>query len=264
MNFLIFTAGILLILSGIISIHPIPSFPLLNDISNLFINVGASILSTAIVNFLLNRRADNKLILAAIDALWNRFQVIRTEQKLKIMISNDEHGVLIQKIHNFTLSNPSNFRKYRELSMFTDQASWQNNSDIDGFISVTDPDGILTGDKLLSHIKRKGGKVYFIKKYRIPAKTPQLYEFDSKSRYRKKDRLIWTVQDFSDGFEIEIHNRTGIQNAIKIKINHHRESEIKIKQSLLADHTELIQFNIEDNILPYQGFEIMWDFENPH
>jgi hypothetical protein len=72
--------------------------------------------------------------------------------------------------------------------------------------------------------------------------------------------MIWTVQDLADNFRVRIINHTGRQNVFEVKVNHHREALIKDQIKDFPSHHEiLIDFNAE--ILPYQGFEIMWNLD---
>ena len=108
--------------------------------------------------------------------------------------------------------------------MFTDSMSWEKPSVNDGFIWIIDPNGMkIEGAELQGQLKHESGKVYFQKTYKLPHGQSNPFEFNSKSLLRKKDRLIWTVQDFSECFKVRILNRTGVQDCFEVKINHHKE-----------------------------------------
>lgn len=52
-----------------------------------------------------------------------------------------------------------------------------------------------------------------------------------------------------------------MESKIEIKINHHRENEISNHIQFLEEQQELL-FEFDSEILPYQGFEVMWHIDN--
>jgi hypothetical protein len=257
MNILIGALGLIILLAGLI----------FQAIQNLMIaipltGIGGSILATAIVNWVLNRRADNILIAAVLEALSDRSQLMRIDQELDLTFSMKDEYILLQKVHRFRFRNMGMLSRRREISMFTDSASWKHPAKDDGFIWVEEPSGNkLEGNDLECYLSHEFGKVYFRKIYTIARGISGQFEFNSKSLFRGKDRLIWTVQDFSDRFRVRIVNRTGSLDCFAVKINHHKEREIADLMciKLLEDGSQEIHFEINADILPYQGFEIMWD-----
>jgi|GEM_PF-1493243 len=256
-NFLIGALGLVILLGGIVfeaMDNALVAIPLTG--------VGASVLATAIVNWVLNRRADNNLVLSILDALSERSQFIRKDHELDLTFSLKGNEVLLQKVHQYHLYNQTSLERTRKVSMFTDSISWQHTSNADGFVWIEEPSGTrLEGDSLKQKLDRESGKVCFRKEYKFPSKTSIPFKFYSTSLFRKKDRLIWTVQDFSDRFRVRIVNRTGVCDCIMVKINHHNEEVIKnnIFVNKLVDGSEEIRFDFPTVILPYQGFEVMWD-----
>jgi hypothetical protein len=118
---------------------------------------------------------------------------------------------------------------------------------------------LLEGPLLAGYVTSESGKHVFRKTYDLQPGDKNAFEFRSVDYYRLADRLIWTVQDLSENFFVRIRNQTGRNNVLKVKINHHCEQDILDQMKRIEESNEIIfEFNTE--ILPYQGFEIMWDF----
>ena len=68
------------------------------------------------------------------------------------------------------------------------------------------------------------------------------------------------MQDLSEKFKVKVVNSTGIQDVFKVKINHHNEQEVlnALNSIPIEENREEIVFEIDSEILPYKGFEIMW------
>ena len=129
-----------------------------------------------------------------------------------------------------------------------------------GFVLVLEPDGTkLEGSLLASYVTRESGKHMFKKTYNLQPGDKNAFEFRSVDYYRLADRVIWTVQDLSENLRVRIKNQTGRKNVFKVKINHHCEQDVLDQMKMIEESNEMIfEFNAE--MLPYQGFEIMWDF----
>ena len=73
------------------------------------------------------------------------------------------------------------------------------------------------------------------------------------------------MQDISTDFHVKIVNNTGVKNAFLIKVNHHREKEILGRMTTIsknADGQEVLTLDFNCEVLPYQGFEVMWNLDN--
>lgn len=221
--------------------------------------VGGSILATAIVNWLLTRRLDFLPLDSIIEALAQKVHFVRMDHEAEVSLSIDNGLVRLEKRHRYRLRNPSRFVRTRVISMFTDDSP---STDIEGgFLLVIGPDGNpLQGEELKPYITHPNGKHMFSKAYDLQPGDKNAFEFRSFDYYRTVDRLIWTVQDLADDFRIRIRNNTGMPDAFTVKINHHREEEIFRRRQVVASSNEtLINFDCE--VLPYQGFEVMWKFD---
>jgi hypothetical protein len=229
-----------------------------------FTGVGGSVLATGITNQILNVRLFPVALHSVFEALAARTKLIRRNHILTLEFQFHEGLVRLTKTHEFVLFNPG-ASLTKELSMYTDTVSWRHETR-GRFTRIQEPGGNqLIGDALVPPLidRAKNGKIYFRKTYHFPANEGAAFVFISEEYYRPTDRLIWTVEDFADDFKIYIHNRTGINDSFTIKINHHRESEImsrKMEHIHQPNHEE-IQFGFGTQILPYQGFELMWDLD---
>lgn len=130
-----------------------------------------------------------------------------------------------------------------------------------GFKLIKEPDNTkLQETELNKYIKYKYGKYVFEKQYELNPGAANSFEFASFDYYHLTDRLIWTVQTLSDSFSIQIINKTGFDTKeLDMKIHHHNEDKI-IKNIKKNKNKISIDFNSE--ILPYQGFEVIWRWEN--
>jgi hypothetical protein len=226
-----------------------------------FSAIGGSILATVIVNYILIRKWHGLPITLIAEALASKTKFMRMEQEAELIFEIDNGLIKLKKRHKYSLENNYIFKKRIELSMFTDSPKARP-SDKCGFQAIIEPDGKeLIGEALKPFIKHENGKHIFCKEYKLDRghKNNQ-FEFHSVAYYRLTDRLIWTVQELSDGFNVRIINKTGIIDPFEVKINHHKECDISVKKTSIdtGDGYEK-RFEIYSEILPYQGFEIMWE-----
>lgn len=223
--------------------------------------IGGSILATAIVNWIFMRQWHGLPIPQIAEALAHKTEFMRTRQEAELTFIVDRGRIKLEKRHKYSVRNPSWYKRTYTISVFTD-ASRAALYDSCGFQIIIEPDGTkLEGDKLQAFIRKEYGKHFFYKTYDLQPGDSNAFEFRSIDYYRLLDRLIWTVQDLSDGFLVRIINKTGISNPFEIKINHHRDGEILSQLKHLDVAGEII-FEFNSEILPYQGFEIMWDITN--
>ena len=229
----------------------------------LLTGVGASVLATGITNHIVSSQLLPLPLRSVFEALSERTKLIRKHHVLTLEFNLEADVVHLTRQHEFQLFNPgSAFTK--EVCLYTDTVSWRHETR-GGFTRVQEPSGNqLTGSALASLLNHSSnGKVYFRKLYRLPAHDGLQFVFFSEEYYRKADRLIWTVEDLAEDFKVYIHNRTTIHDGFALKINHHRESEVmkrKIEHRHSPHHQEIC-FAFDTEILPYQGFEIMWDLD---
>lgn len=223
------------------------------------IGVGGSVLATAIVNWVLTYNLGNIPISSIVEALAQKIEFMRTKQEAELTFTLHNDRVRLEKRHRYHLRNTRHYTRPHRISMFTD-TSPATDTNKSGFILVLEPDGSqLEGARLAEYVSWEGGKHVFRKKYNLQPGDENAFEFRSVDYYRLNDRLIWTIQDLSEDFQVRIRNQTGRGNLFKVKINHHCEKDILDQMTVIDGSNEIIiEFNAE--ILPYQGFEIMWDF----
>ena len=229
----------------------------------LLTGVGGSVLATGVTNYIVSMQLSPLPLHSVFEALSEKTKLVRRDHILTLEFEFEGDFVHLRKRHEFQLFNPGRaFTK--ELSMFTDTVSWRHETR-GGFMRIQEPNGNqLTGEQLAAYISRPGnGKVYFRKTYRLPARDGVRFVFFSEEYFRKADRLIWTVEDLAEDFKVNIHNRTPVHDGFAIKVNHHREAEVMrrvVPHTHSPNHQE-INLSFDTEILPYQGFEIMWDLD---
>lgn len=256
LNLIVGGIGLIIMLVGLLLIN----YPTLEPVLGTpLAGVGGSILATAIVNWILTRQLGSIPISSIVEALAQKTEFMRTNQEAELTFTYQDDRVRLEKRHLYYLRNTRHYTRPHRISMFTDTSPA---SDIhrSGFILVLEPDGTkLEGPSLARYVSFESGKHVFRKTYDLQPGDKNAFEFRSVDYYRLSDRLIWTVQDLSENFRVRIKNQTGWKNVFKVKINHHCEQDILDQMKLIEESNEIIfEFNAE--ILPYQGFEVMWDF----
>lgn len=221
--------------------------------------IGGSVLATAIVNWILTRQLGSIPISSIVEALAQKTKFMRTNQEAELTFAYQDGRVRLEKRHLYHLRNTRHYTRPHRISMFTD-TSPASDMHRSGFVLVIEPDGTkLEGESLTRYVSFESGKHVFRKTYDLQPGDKNAFEFRSVDYYRLSDRLIWTVQDLSENFRVRIKNQTGQKNVFKVKINHHCEQDVLDQMKMIEDSNEIIfEFNTE--ILPYQGFEVMWDF----
>jgi hypothetical protein len=260
LNVWVSVAGMLLLMSST-SLYLAVDNPnrQLQWIVSLLAGVGGSVLATGITNSIMAMRLLPNALEPVLEALSPRTRVVRRNHTLALDFDFEGGFVHLTKVHKFELVN-SGAQIQRTLSMYTDTVAWRHESR-GGFTRVIQPnEEDLEGESLKRRLESKNGKMVFRKQFRLPHKVPSPFAFYSHEYYRKADRLIWTVEDLAEDFQITIHNRTGVTGFI-VKINHHRENEIKVRHHIHNSNHEEISFSFGCPILPYQGFELMWDLD---
>ena len=226
--------------------------------------IASSILATSISSWLFNKKFGEFPIDSVVEALAESSKFIRNDQELQLLFNIESGKVKVTKVHKYNLINPSKFKVKRSISMFADTPLKTKESKVEGgFSLVKEPENkVLRGNELDAHLSEKNGKVYFSKEYSLKSGINR-FEFDSYDYYRLDDRLVWVVQDRSIDFNVRITNNTAILGKIEVKINHHRENEIHstIERNVL-EGIEYVNFSFNHELIPFQGFEIMWSFSN--
>lgn len=226
--------------------------------STLLISVGTSLISTAVVAKILTHGIEGLPIASIVEALARNSQFIRVNHKAEITLRTANRQIVVTRKHSYALSNPSRYTQTREITLITDGPDTTPDKD-SGFIHVIGPDGAIEGELLKEHVRFVDGKHRFSRVFSIRPGADNRFEFVSRETYRLVDRLIWTVQDLCDDLEVRVVNETSKTGSMTVKINHHRERDIRANMRTLRDGNEvLIRFDAE--VLPYQGFEVMWDF----
>lgn len=234
---------------------------------NLFVvtltGVGGSVLATGLSNWLITKHYVGVDVTSIVQALTSNSKFIRKDQNLEIgFMLNSNNEVVINGEHRFTLCNQGARRSKKSFELYTDLGSWNNSG---GFKAVIEPSGtVLQNKSLETFLHEENGKIYFKNSYDINSMSTASFLFKTFGNYRRVDRLIWTVQDISTDFSVRIVNNTGIKKAFVIKVNHHKEKEILKRVKIINDTGDsqeviIIDFNCE--VLPYQGFEIMWNLD---
>jgi hypothetical protein len=228
-----------------------------------FTGVGASILATGLTSWLITRHFTGVDVTSIVQALTESSKFIRVNHTLELIFTlKGDDSVSVSGEHAFTLINQQGRRSRKTFAIYTDLGSWNK---CGGFEAVVEPSGnVLHHEALEACITEINGKTYFIKGYDINSKSTASFQFNTFGNYRRIDRLIWTVQDISTDFRVRVVNNTGIRNAFLIKVNHHRERDILdccTTISKNADDQEVIILDFNCEVLPYQGFEVMWNLD---
>jgi hypothetical protein len=250
LNVTLGTISLLTMLVGLLFLHsPMIATPLTG--------VGGSVLATALVNWILTRPLQALPITSIVEALARSTPFMRLQHEAELVFRIENGMVRLDKRHRYCLRNPSRYVRSHRISLFDDSPAIQ--SARGGFQLVVEPDGTtVDGEALKRYVRTDSGKYVFTKTYDLQPGDTNAFEFRSYAYYRMADRLIWTVQELSDNFRVRIVNMTGQPHAFDIKVNHHREEAIKTQiKDLRTSNEILVDFNAE--ILPYQGFEVMWN-----
>lgn len=261
-NLMIAFVGLLVLLVGLIFYVSEP-----NKFGVLVIpltGVGTSVLATGLTSWLVTKHIGGIDVTSIVQALRENSNFVRMNHTLKIVFTLTQDNVVhLDGEHIFTLVNQKNRLARKTFEIYTDLGGWNKRG---GFRSVVEPsNNVLEGISLTRCIMSANGKTYFTKGYDIPAKSGAIFQFNTFGNYRRVDRLIWTVQDLSMDFTVTLVNNTGIKNAFFIKVNHHRERDIRDRLTNLpasTDGQEIVRLDFKCEVLPYQGFEVMWDFES--
>jgi hypothetical protein len=85
------------------------------------------------------------------------------------------------------------------------------------------------------------------------------FEYKTYGVYRLNDRLVWTVQELSENFDVTIIFESGLNRKnLKGWVNHHDRENISLRDGV-DGKAKNIAFTTP--VFPYQGFELSWDFD---
>lgn len=246
--------GIIFIFTGIL-------FSIYNNVlGSIIIGIGTSTFSAVIVTKIVTPDVGAIPVSNIIEALSEKTKFIRTEQTAVLTFKICGDYIKVEKRHEYKLKNPRDRDLYHTVSMYTDKSPDESLPSVGlTYISGSD-EKTFNSDELENggFIKKIDGKWVFNREYLIRHRNDNKFVFCSTQYYRLTDRLIWTIEELSRDFKVTIFNLTDNKDPFYIKINHHQEKIIrgKIKSIGIEGNKE---FRFDSEILPYQGFEIMWD-----
>lgn len=221
--------------------------------------VGASLLASGLAGRLVSGQVFGIDAAEAIEALRGTSQLSRSNQGLRLSLTRDAEGVLVTAEHQFDVLGASRWQRRTQFGIYTDIARWGPGG---GFRSVHGPDGDLVGHELDPHLREVGGKPRFEKVYMFRPGVAERFIVNTFGRFRLSDRLFWTVEHISSDFHVRIDNCVGLPGTIGLKINHHREGQIMENvKPRRAETADVIEFEFLGEILPFQGFELQWRFD---
>ncbi|HET7486012.1 MAG TPA: hypothetical protein VFJ64_11655 [Solirubrobacterales bacterium] len=222
----------------------------------ILIGIGGSVIASALVSWLIARQVFGIDVGDAIEALRGASSLTRANQTLEITLKRIGDQVHVAAQHRFDVFGSAKVHRRRQFSLYTDAARWGSGG---GFFSILEPDGNeLTGKELDLYISKDEGKVEFSKVYKFHPSKPSHFEVETFGHFRRRDRLIWTVEHISSDFSVRILDRRE-EGKASVKINHHRRAEVSddMKDRSTSEGRE-IEFAFLGEVLPFQGFELQW------
>jgi hypothetical protein len=221
--------------------------------------VGASLLASGLAARLVTRQVFGLDAAEAIEALRGTSDLSRSNQELRLTLALDGDDILVQAEHLFDVLGAGRWRRRAQFGIYTDIARWGLGG---GFRSVHGPDGDLTGHELDPYLHEVGGKPRFERVYSFRPGVPERFVVDTYGKFRKSDRLFWTVEHISSDFHVRVDNCVPVPGTIGLKVNHHREAQITENvRRRRAEGRDIMEFDFLGAILPFQGFELQWKFE---
>jgi len=209
----------------------------------------------------------NEVVALAYKVIKEYMRIVRYEHKLELELTHDlsTNMIAVTGKHEYVLKNLSIFHKLKHtVSIYTDIGR-QSDPKTGGFKYVRIGTAKFDGAELEDHIVIKHQKKYFIRdiaidKRKLGKKGNSLsFEYQTFGVYCLQDRLIWTVQDLSHDFTVVVKNRTPFNKSLMFKFNHSNEEKV-IQNGLSRIGSGEYKFSFGAPILPYQGFEMAWDF----
>lgn len=268
----------------------------LGTLSEILIALGISILASVIINIILTLKCENDLNWKAFERAYyqsiTKKDRIRYLQRIELHFSvfekNDKIFMKLLIRHSFDYSNKTKVKKkYHIINLFNDNhipEPFNVSDDFKCFLTVGD-----TRVKLKRPV-RKDGKIMIEPEYskdtsfELHPNESEHISYDIESIYSINDRLIWSFQEISEGavisFDLEnMSTNNTLKGKYFLTILHPEADEIKnknIENGFLDKNGELhfdnnqisdernsfepFEIRICDVILPYQGFEVKWEF----
>ena len=223
------------------------------------IGVGGSALASALVAHMVSRQVFGIDFGDAVEALRGASALVRSNQKLEIVLERVGAGVQVTAEHRFDLTSARLYPQNLPFRLYTDVARWGPNGG--GFTVIVEPDGkVLCDSKLEDYVRTAEGKVEFEKDYDFHPRRPESFVVETYGFFRPTDRLIWTVEHISRDFSVSIRDRRHMAGDVQVKINHHRAPEISKAMAPPRDSSggRITEFTYLGEVLPYQGFELQW------
>lgn len=219
-------------------------------------------LASALVAVLVSRQVLGVNLHDLVEALRGPSPLARTAQKLCLKLEqdcDDDQQIYVSAIHEFDLETDSAYIRRLPVRIYTDVGM------DGGFVSIIVDGAPLVGADLEKCLESREGKEQFEKMYCFRPKRALRFQIRTFGKFRREDRLIWTVEQVSRDFEVSIVDARGSDGKCEVKINHHRRGEIDKGQWLESDDARKLKFNFLGEVLPYQGFELCWsDGQHPH
>lgn len=287
--------GITICITGVVFKYS-KEIAMLRTLSDILIALGVSIVASVIINIILTLKCENDLNWKAFEQAYyqsiTKKDRIRYFQRIELRFSvfEKDDNIFMKLIirHSFDYTNKTKVKKkYHIINLFNDNhipEPFNVTDDFKCFLTVGD-----ARIKLKKPV-RKDGKIMIEPEYTkdtsfvLHPNESEHINYDIESIYSTNDRLIWSFQEISEGAVISfcLENISTI-NTLKGKyfltILHPEADEIKNKNignGFLDKNGELhfdnnhmsnerscfepFEIRICDVILPYQGFEVKWEF----
>jgi hypothetical protein len=256
--------------------------------TNFCLSLGVSIISAIIINFVWAfnvNKIDEKVTKIHNEALGTHSHT-RYNQKITITFSYDDASKTLSAniIHDFYYKK-SETGKTCEIKIFSDfrgdipekEKLYNNNFYPDFYFEKINIGSIkLNWEKIEDRIKlcnvENGKLLYTDNSIKLNSNTDTHLIFQIKNKYKPYDRLVWNFQDYSDSVTIEINRnesckdkqfyfRLNHPNINMIMDSHHDSHPNSIRKSdgLITGN---LKFEIKRSVLPYHGFEILWDIQD--
>jgi hypothetical protein len=261
------------------------------SLSPVLFAVGVTFFATAIFNIIILTFDKNRiykmqmaqdLALEILGAHTN----VRLDQSITINFSRVDEKIVAEITHKFSYSHENKDGKNCIVEIFSDHKG----EDKSAFITTASPDfyfqevdgeeNPLKWDAVSKNIVEDRKRLYCLKNGKLYLKLNsaypngdehQTFKFVICNKYNLSDRLFWSFQEMSSGkVTIKIVTDKTIKNEkFYIRVNHHCTERIikthnEISPTKIDTKTGLIcgkeiTLVINENILPYQSFELTWD-----
>jgi len=194
----------------------------------------------------------------------------RTKHELKLTFKIEKieghkgnNCIKVEGVHEYTIANESEKEIPYRSEIYTDIGPYllyDTDGKRGGFKSVQ----VNGEDKTPERISKS--KELFLDVSPIPSKGNLHFKYHTYAYYRLVDRLIWTVQESSDPFTVEIINATGFHKNELLFWYNHDDRQMMDSRGLkrLGANNEYYVIEFSSPVQPYQGFEIFWNFEEAY